>query len=99
MVNYEDEHPCTVILEEISGTVCYLNEDVWGMEDLYPEKQKTRQLSVSEKEKTRQLSVSDYTESILSCFASILTFVSENLNGPHGEGRRLVLFIPDGRIS
>ena len=67
----EDEHPCTDIMQEISGTACYLNADFWDLEDLYPEK----------KNELRR-SVSVYVESILSCFCfHILKFVPEHLNG------------------
>jgi hypothetical protein len=65
MVDDEDKLPCTDIMEEISGTACYLNADFWGLEDLYPEKK-------------LHLSVSDYIESILSCFASICSHLFQS---------------------
>ena len=71
MADVNDKLPCTDILQEISGTACYLNEDFWGREKLYPAKKKMHHHSVS-----------GYIESILSflCF-HILTFVPVHLNG------------------
>jgi hypothetical protein len=60
MVDSEDGLACTVIVQEISNTSCYLNEDFWELEDLYPEKKKKHQLSVS-----------DFIEAIFSYFVSI----------------------------